>query len=163
MQFTRKFSRGPAVQERPLLELHSIYLWEYNQKLWFKEGCSWSIVVTQWRLVLRLHANTLTPDIYWREWPTMDPFGTIPQEPWHPEKGAKPDYIIQHNWKEICLHASYKTTRTCKNFNNRGTKMILLSNELWLIANNSKSFVNRSKSIIRNNLGLPKYSEIYLI
>ena len=32
--------------------------------------------------------------------------------------------------------------------------MILLSDELSLIANNSKSFANGSKSIIRNNLGL---------
>ena len=32
-----------------------------------------------------------------------------------------------------------------------------------LIANNSKSFANESKSIIRNNLGLCKRSEIYLI
>ena len=42
-------------------------------------------------------------------------------------------------------------------------KMILLSDKLHLIANNCKSFANGSKSIIRNNLGLCKYSEIYLI
>ena len=41
-------------------------------------------------------------------------------------------------------------------------KMILLSDELWLIVNNSKSFANRSMLIIRNNLGLCKHSEIYL-
>ena len=40
--------------------------------------------------------------------------------------------------------------------------MILLSDELWLIANDSKGFKNGSKSIIRNNLGLCKRSEIYL-
>ena len=39
--------------------------------------------------------------------------------------------------------------------------MILLSDKLWLIANNSKSFANRSKSII-NNLGMCKRSEITL-
>ena len=38
-----------------------------------------------------------------------------------------------------------------------------LSDELWLIANNSKSFVKGSKSIIRNNLHLCKGSEIYLV
>ena len=32
-----------------------------------------------------------------------------------------------------------------------------------IIANNSKSFANGSKSIIRNNLGLYKLSDIYLI
>ena len=41
--------------------------------------------------------------------------------------------------------------------------MILLSDKLSLIANNSKSFANGSNSIIRNNLGLCKLSEIYLI
>ena len=37
------------------------------------------------------------------------------------------------------------------------------SDELWSVANNSKSFANGSKSIIRNNLGLYKHSDIYLI
>ena len=41
--------------------------------------------------------------------------------------------------------------------------MILRSDELWLIANNSKSFANGNKSIIRNNLGLYKQFEIYFI
>ena len=67
------------------------------------------------------------------------PFGTMLQEPWHPGKGAKPDRVIQLNSGEVCTRASYKTTRTWENFNNWGTKMILLSDELWLIANNFKS------------------------
>ena len=43
--------------------------------------------------------------------------------------------------------------------------MILFSEELSLIAYNSKSFANSKsfKSIIRNNLGLCKRSEIYFI
>ena len=45
----------------------------------------------------------------------------------------------------------------------RETKMILLSDEIWLIANNSKSLANWIKSVIRNNLGLCKRSEIYFI
>ena len=90
-------------------------------------------------------------------------FGTMPQEPWHPAKGAKPDRIIWLNCEEAHTHASYKTTRTWENFNNQGTKMIFLSDELWLIANNSKSFANGIQSMIRNNLGLRKHSEIYLI
>ena len=32
-----------------------------------------------------------------------------------------------------------------ENFNNEGTGMILLSDELWLIANNFQSFANWSK------------------
>ena len=41
--------------------------------------------------------------------------------------------------------------------------MILLSDKLWLVANKSKSFTNRGKSIIRNNLGLCEHTEIRLI
>ena len=40
----------------------------------------------------------------------MGPFGTMPQEPWHPGKGGKPDCIIQLNCGEAHTHASYKTT-----------------------------------------------------
>ena len=83
----------------------------------------------------------------------------MPQEPWHPGKGVKSDCIIQLNCEEVRTHASYETARTWKNFKNQGTKMILLSDKLWLIANNFKSFVN-GKSIIRSNLGLCKRSEI---
>ena len=85
------------------------------------------------------------------------------QEPWHPGKDAKSDRAIQRNCDEVRTHASYNATRTWKNFNKRGIKMILLSDELWSIPNNSKSFANGSKSIIRNNLGLYKRSDIDLI
>ena len=64
----------------------------------------------------------------------------MPQEPWHPGKGAKPDCVVQLNRVEVRTHASYKTTRTWENLNNQGPKMFLPSDELWLIANNSKSF-----------------------
>ena len=93
----------------------------------------------------------------------VTPFGTMSQEPWHPGNGAKLDCIIQLNYREVYTHASCITSRTWENLNNWGAKMILLSDILWLIANNSKSFVNGNKSMIRNNLGLCKYSEIYLI
>ena len=39
--------------------------------------------------------------------------------------------------------------------------MVLLSDELWLKANNSKSFAYGSNPIIKNNLRLCKHSEIY--
>ena len=85
------------------------------------------------------------------------------QEPWHPGKDDKPDRVIQINWGEVRTHTSYKATRIWETVNNQETKMILLSDELWSIANNSKSFENGSKSIIRNNLGLYKHADIYLI
>ena len=88
----------------------------------------------------------------------------MPQEPWHSGKDAKPDRVIQLKCKEVRTHASYKAARTWENFNNQGSKMILLSDELWSIATSSKSFANGSKSIIRNNnLGLLKCSDIYII
>ena len=93
---------------------------------------------------------------------TVGQFGTMPQEPCHPGKGAKLESVIQLSCGEVRTHASYKTTRTWETFNNWGTKIILLSDELWLIADNSQSFANGSKSII-NNLGLCKRSKIYLI
>ena len=58
------------------------------------------------------------------------PFGTMPWEPWHPGKDAKPDRVIQHKCGEVHTHAIHKATRTWENFNNQGTKMILLSDEL---------------------------------
>ena len=36
------------------------------------------------------------------------PFGTMPQEPWHPGKVAKLDHIIQLNCGEVRTHGSYK-------------------------------------------------------
>ena len=90
------------------------------------------------------------------------PFGTVPRKPWHRGNNAKTDHIIQLNCGEVCTHASYNTTRKWENVNNWGTKMILLSDKVWLIANNSKS-VNGSSSVKRNNLDLCKHFEIYLI
>ena len=114
----------------------------------------------------RLHANTSSPDVHIMKETTepAGPFGTMWREIWHPEKGAKQDSVIQLNCREVHIHASYyETSRTWENFNKWGTKMILFSYELWLIANNSMSFANGSKSIIINNLGLCRHSEIYLI
>ena len=87
----------------------------------------------------------------------------MPQKPWHPGKDAKPDRVIQLNCGEVRTHASYKTTRTWENFNNQGTKNIILSDKLWSTANNSNSFANAIKSIIKNNLVLYKLSDIYFI
>ena len=70
----------------------------------------------------------------------------MPQEPWHPGKGAKLDRVIQLNWREVRTNESYEATRIWENFSNWGAKMTLISDELRLIANNSKSFVNGSKS-----------------
>ena len=163
MHFAGKFSRGPRVLERVLLALCSIF--ENTPKH----------LVVQGRMQLEHSSHIIKVSVkatclHFNLWCILKettepagPFGTMPQEPWHPGKGAKPDRIIQLNCGEVCTHASYKTTRTWENFNNWGTKMILLSGKLWVIANNSKSFANRSKPIIRNNLGLCKHFKIYLI
>ena len=66
------------------------------------------------------------------------PFRTMPQELWHPRKGAKPDRVIQLNCGEVRLYTSYKTAKTWRNFNNRETKMIVLSGKLRLIANKKR-------------------------
>ena len=82
---------------------------------------------------MRLHAKTGSPDVSRRNDWNDGPLRTIPQEPWHPGKGAKPDCVIQLDCVEMRTHASYKTTKTWENFNNPGTKMILLSDERRLI------------------------------
>ena len=94
---------------------------------------------------------------------TGRPIWNYPQETRHPGKDAKLDRVIQLNCGEVHTHASYKATRTWENFNSHGTKMIVLSDKLWSIANNSKGFANESKSIIRNNLGLYKCSNIRVL
>ena len=38
------------------------------------------------------------------------PFRTMPQEHWHPEKGAKLDRIIQLNCRDVHTHAGKKYT-----------------------------------------------------
>ena len=59
-----------------------------------------------------------------------DPFGSMLQELGRPGKDAKPDHVIQLNCEEVHTHASHEATRRWENFTNRGTKMILLSDEL---------------------------------
>ena len=152
---------NPAVGRKSSRErcwIYVISVFEKTPKTWrIKEGHSWSIAIICWGYMLTLQSDQNE---------MIEPagtFGTMPQEPWHPGKGAKPDCVIQLYFGKVRTHASYKTTRTWENFNNRETKMILFSDELWLIANNSKSFANTSKTIIRNNLGLWKHPEVYLI
>ena len=93
----------------------------------------------------------------------LRPFGTTPQVPQHPGKGTESDRIIQLNCGEVHTHASYKTIRKWENFNNRGTKIILRLDKLWLIVTNFKGFANKSNSIIRNIVGWCKRSDIYVI
>ena len=108
----------------------------------------------------RLHAKTSIHDVYWKKRPNLwSHLELWHPGTWHPGKGVKPDHVIQFNCGAVHTHGNYKITRTWENFNNQGTKMILLSDELWLIANNSKSFTNGSKPIIRNNLGVCKHSQ----
>ena len=55
----------------------------------------------------------------------VSPFRTMPQEPWHPGKGAKSDQVML---PQLC--GSYKTTKIWENLNNEGTKMIFLADKL---------------------------------
>ena len=115
-----------------------------------------SYIVTLILTLNKFHkqANKQILDVYWRKRPNRQA---------HLELCHKnPDIldVIQLNCEEVLTYASYKTTRIWENFKNRGTKMILFSDELWSIANSSKSFANGSKSIIRSNLGFWKPFEI---
>ena len=65
-----------------------------------------------------------------KETKLVGPFGTMPQHSWHPWKCAKSDHVIQLNCGEVRIYASYKTNRAWENFNNQGTKMILLTDKL---------------------------------
>ena len=47
----------------------------------------------------------------------------MPQEPWHPEKGAKPDCIIQLDCGEVGTHASCKTTWILENLTTEEQKL----------------------------------------
>ena len=98
---------------------------------------------------MRVHANTSSSDLHWKKQPNRLAY----LELCYRNLG-----ILERVLNRIVLCNSIKG-----NFNNRGAKTILLSEKLLLIANNSKNFVNGSKSIIRNNLGLCKRSEIYFI
>ena len=57
-------------------------------------------------------------------------FGTMPQEPWHPEEDDNLHCVIQLNCRKVCTHPSYKTTKALENFNNQRTNMILLLEKL---------------------------------
>ena len=114
-------------------------------------------LVVEGRVQLEDSSHTSISDVYWRKQLNRQA---------HLELCHRNPDILERVLNQITLlrtHASYKATRTWRNFNSRGTKVILLSDELRSVANNSKSFASRSKSIIRNNLGLCKHSEIYLI
>ena len=92
--------------------------------------------------MLRLHAKCLK---HWRilkeTTKPAGPFETMPQEPWHSRKDAKLDHVIQVNCREVHTHANYKATKTWENFNNWGVKMILFSDELWSITNDSNKLI----------------------
>ena len=97
-----------------------------------------------------LYANTSWADVYWNSRPNRQDHlelchrysGTLLRARYN----AKPDRVIHLNCGEVRTHASCKTTRTMGTFNQRGANMFLLSDKL-LITNNSKTFVNGSKSI----------------
>ena len=98
--------------------------------------------------------NTSSPDIYWRK--------QLNQQA-HLELGHRNPGILGRVLNQIAL--SNSTATKCAPMQvikqqecGRTSTVEELSDKLWLTANNSKSFANRSKSIIRNNLGLFKHS-----
>ena len=111
-----------------------------------------------------VEANTSSTDVYWKKWLNWQI---------HLELCHRNPEILKRvlNWIALSNSTAMKCApmqvitknRTWENFNSRETKMTLLSDEIWLIANNFKSFANGSKLIIRNNIGLCKHPEIYLI
>ena len=112
----------------------------------------------------RLHANTSIPDVYWRKWLNQWAHLELCQKPRNPDiiNRVLNQMVLSNstvgNWAH--MHVK-KTNRTWENLDIWETKIILLSDELRIIAN-FKSFVNGSKSITRNNLGLSEHFEIYL-
>ena len=118
----------------------------------------------KWGLVSRVHANTSNPDIYWRK-----------QLNWraHLELCHRNHDMLESVLNWIAL--SNQTARKCvpmqvvkqpehmRTLTTEEQKWSSFQTNYHLRANNSKSFVNRSKSIIRNNLGLCKHFEICLI
>ena len=132
MYFARKFSTIPWVQESAAgfmylsMRMHPKFAASSPSKL------PQLYLVVQRRAQLEYGSHIVTVSVeatcqLFKPWrilkDTMEPAGpfeTMPQEPWHPGKGAKLDRIIQLNWGEVRTHASYKTTRTLENFINRG-------------------------------------------
>ena len=129
---------------------------------WFMEGCSWSIVVTQLRPVSRLYANNSSPGIYWRKRPNWQA---------HLELCHRNPDIVERALNRTALSnstmgkcASIQVIKQPEHGRTSATKEQKWSSFQTIITdNNSNSFANKSKLIIRNNLGLYKHSDIYLI
>ena len=134
-----------------------VCLWEYIQKLSSsRKGHSWSISHSQGECQAGLHACTSIPEVYWRK-----------QLNWqaHLELCYKNPDILKRvlYWITLSNSTSYKevcTHRIWKNFNNQGIKKILLSDELWLLANNYYSQELTQQSKIKSIK--TKYFQIYV-
>ena len=105
--FCWKFSRVPRVRERALLGPRIIF--ENTPKSchipffqWFREKCSWSIVVQQLKLVSRQHANTSSPNVHRRKRPNRQA---------HVELCHRNPDILERMLKWIML--SNSTARKC--------------------------------------------------
>ena len=112
---------------------------------------------------MRVHANTSSSDVHWKKQPNRLAHLELCYRNLGILERVLNRIVLCNSIRGKWMPTQVKTTRTWENFNNREAKTILLSEKLLLIANNSKNFVNGSKSIIRNNLGLCKRSEIYFI
>ena len=121
--FPRKLTRGPQVQERELLELQICY-WEYSQKTNFEIHLPLSYILNETtKPVVHLELCHRNSD-------TM-------------EKVLNRVELFNSNVGKCALmqvNQVSKTTITWESFHNQGTKVSLLSDELWLIDNSSKNF-----------------------
>ena len=151
-----------------LAQKNNIYIFENTpEKGWGGgeegRGNSGALVITLLNLVSMLHANTSSPDIYCWTWlnrqEPLEQCHRYPNTLSRTRHNAKLDRVIQLNCGEVRTYVSCKTTRTQESFNHRGTKMFLLSDELWLITNNSKRIANGGKSISLSNLAHPSHLE----
>ena len=106
------------------LKLQEVYL--------VAQECRWNIVV---EVGVEAKCQHFMPqNILMETTKPVGQFATMLHELSHRGKGAKLDHVIQLNCREKCTHASYKTTRIWENFNKWGSKMILFSDELRIIA-----------------------------
>ena len=97
-------------------------------------------------MVSMLHANTSSPYVYWRkrtnQWAHLEPYHRNPDT-----LERMPNRIVLSNsTARKCAPKQYKTMRIWESFNHQGTKMSLLSDELWLITSPKDLHGNKAQN-----------------
>ena len=124
--FKQIFSQNAASSNFPIRERHS-----YNN-----HSQNWN-----WCYILTLHATSYThttsyiPAMFWRIQSNrqvhLELFHRNPDTLRRARHTAKPDHLIQVNYWEVHTHASCGTASIWQSFKHWGTKLFLLSDELW--------------------------------